>query len=221
MYERFSKKSEHSVEWIQIVKQFLNKAFADGHHVTKCSCTICRDYRFLTHDKVHIHLCQEVFMPNYLVWRDHGEAEELPIESDCYVYAAFSIVMHVLHFLYAGFWRLPSWGGRQNRQKNKKKSYVHQLTDVHNLCSSDGRVTYKFGYVPRLAEERKFVSVPWVWAEEHKVGYVPRFWAEKRKVGYFPRFWPRNVSSHMFLGLAPRNVSSDMFLGLCSSVPHD
>jgi hypothetical protein len=21
-------------------------------------------------------------MPNYLVWRDHGEAEELPIESD-------------------------------------------------------------------------------------------------------------------------------------------
>jgi hypothetical protein len=21
-------------------------------------------------------------MPNYLVWRDHGEAEELPVESD-------------------------------------------------------------------------------------------------------------------------------------------
>jgi hypothetical protein len=29
---------------------------------------------------------------------------------NCYVYAAFSIVMYVLHFLYAGFWRLPSRG---------------------------------------------------------------------------------------------------------------
>jgi hypothetical protein len=32
---------------------------------------------------------------------------------DCYVYAAFSIVMYVL--------RLPSWGGRQNRQVFFKK----------------------------------------------------------------------------------------------------
>jgi hypothetical protein len=138
--------------------------------------------------------------------------------------------MSMLHFLLlcmCCIFYMPGFGGSPAGEvdkigkKIKKKSYVHQLTDVHNLCSSDGRVTYKFGYVPRLAEERKFVSVPWVWAEEHKVGYVPRFWAEKRKVGYFPRFWLRNVSSHMFLGLAPRNVSSDMFLGLCSSVPHD
>jgi hypothetical protein len=56
----------------------LNKAFANGRRVAKCPCTICRNYSFLTHDKVQIHLCQEEFMPNYLVWRDHGEAEELP-----------------------------------------------------------------------------------------------------------------------------------------------
>jgi hypothetical protein len=65
---------------------------------------------------------------------------------DCYVYAAFSIVMYVLHFLYARFWRLPSRGGRQKRQKKFKKilmfiGYVHQLTDVYNLCSSVGRGT--------------------------------------------------------------------------------
>jgi hypothetical protein len=29
------------------------------------------------------------------------------------------------------------------------------------------------GYVPQLAEERKFVYVPQFWAEERKVGYVP------------------------------------------------
>jgi prepilin-type processing-associated H-X9-DG protein len=63
------------------VKEFLNTAFADGHCVAKCPCIICWDYRFLTQDKVQIHLCQEGFMLNYLVWCDHGEAEELPIES--------------------------------------------------------------------------------------------------------------------------------------------
>jgi hypothetical protein len=60
----------------------LNKAFADGHRVAKCPCTIYHNYRFLTQDKVQIHFCQEGFIPNYLVWRDHGGAEELPVESD-------------------------------------------------------------------------------------------------------------------------------------------
>jgi hypothetical protein len=78
MYDRFSKKSGHSAEWVRIVKEFLNKAFAEGRRVAKCSCTICWNYRFLAQDNVQIHLCQERFMPNYLVWRDHGEAEELP-----------------------------------------------------------------------------------------------------------------------------------------------
>jgi hypothetical protein len=57
MYDRFSKKYGHSVEWVRIVKEFLNKAFADGHRVTKCCSTICWNYMFLTQDKVEIHLC--------------------------------------------------------------------------------------------------------------------------------------------------------------------
>jgi hypothetical protein len=30
---------------------------------------------FLNQDEVQVHLCQEVFMPNYLVWHDHREVE--------------------------------------------------------------------------------------------------------------------------------------------------
>jgi hypothetical protein len=30
MYGGFNKKSGHSVEWVRIVKEFLNKAFAGG-----------------------------------------------------------------------------------------------------------------------------------------------------------------------------------------------
>jgi hypothetical protein len=82
MYDGFSKKSGHSAEWVQIVKEFLNKAFADAHRVAKCPYIIYRNYRFLTQDKVHIHFCQKGFMLNYLVWCDHGKAEELPVESD-------------------------------------------------------------------------------------------------------------------------------------------
>jgi hypothetical protein len=67
---------------------------------------------------------------------------------DCYAYAAFSVVMYVLHFLYAGFWRLPSviyihqLTDVHNRQNNffikilMFIGYIHQLTNVHNLCSS-------------------------------------------------------------------------------------
>jgi hypothetical protein len=75
---------------------------------------------------------------------------------DYYVYAAFSIVMYVLHFLYDGFWRLR---GRENRFFFKKILcssvmfisslmyiiYVPQLAEKH-----------KFGYVPLLAVEHKF-----------------------------------------------------------------
>jgi hypothetical protein len=62
----------------------LNQAFASGRRVAKCPCTICQNYRFLTQDEVQVHLCQEGFILNYLVWRDHGEVEPLVVgaESD-------------------------------------------------------------------------------------------------------------------------------------------
>jgi hypothetical protein len=84
MYDRFSKKSGHSIEWVRIVKEFLNQAFAGCRYVAKCHCTICWNYGFLNQDEVQIHLCQEGFMLNYLVWRDHREVEPpvVGVESD-------------------------------------------------------------------------------------------------------------------------------------------
>jgi hypothetical protein len=78
------------------------------------------------------------------------------------VYVAFSIIMYVLHFLYAGFWRLPSRGGRQNRQKNKKilcSSVMFISSPMYIIYVPRLAEEHKFGYVPRLAEERKFVYV--------------------------------------------------------------
>jgi hypothetical protein len=84
MYDGFSKKSGHLAEWVRIVKEFLNQAFGGCHHVAKCPCTIYQNYRFLNQDEVQVHLCQEGFMLNYLVWRDHREVESSVIgaESD-------------------------------------------------------------------------------------------------------------------------------------------
>jgi hypothetical protein len=75
MYNRFSEKGGHSTESVQIIKDFLNQAFAVDHHVVKCTCKICRNYKFLTQDEVHVHLCKKGFMPNYLVWHNHSEVE--------------------------------------------------------------------------------------------------------------------------------------------------
>jgi hypothetical protein len=69
------RKVEHSTFYVQIIKDFLNQSFAGGHCVAKCLCKICRNYRFLTQDKVQVHLWKKGFMPKYLVWRDHGEVE--------------------------------------------------------------------------------------------------------------------------------------------------
>jgi hypothetical protein len=71
-------------EWVRIINEFLKQAFAGCHHVAKCPCTICRNYKFLNQDEVQVHLCQEGFMLNYLVWRDHREVEPpvVGVESD-------------------------------------------------------------------------------------------------------------------------------------------
>jgi hypothetical protein len=75
MYGRLSHKGGHSIEWVQIIKYFLKQAFPSGRRVAKCPCKICWNNRFLTWDEVQVHLCQKGFMPNYLVWPEHGEVE--------------------------------------------------------------------------------------------------------------------------------------------------
>jgi hypothetical protein len=64
MYDRFSDKSAHSTEWVQIANDFLNLAFVGGHRDVKCACKKCQNYRFLSHDDIQVHLCKVGFMPN-------------------------------------------------------------------------------------------------------------------------------------------------------------
>jgi hypothetical protein len=59
MYDEFSEKSGHSTECGLIIKDFLNQAFAGTRRVVKCTCKICRNYTFLTHDEVQVHLCKK------------------------------------------------------------------------------------------------------------------------------------------------------------------
>jgi hypothetical protein len=84
MYNGFNEKSGHSTEWVRIIKDFLNQAFAGGCCVAKWPCKICQNYVFLTHDEVQVHFCKKGFMSNYLVWRDHKKEEPPTIgaESD-------------------------------------------------------------------------------------------------------------------------------------------
>jgi hypothetical protein len=82
---------------------------------------------------------------------------------DCYVYDAFSIVMYVMHFLYAGFWRLL-------READKISKKIIFLYSSVMFISSPIHIIY----VPQLAEEHKFRYVPQL-TKERKVGYVPRF----------------------------------------------
>ena len=73
MYDGWSKTGAHSQEWGRIANDFVKQAFAGGARVVKCPCRICRNFAFLFKDDIEIHLCKNGFMPNYLVWREHGE----------------------------------------------------------------------------------------------------------------------------------------------------
>jgi hypothetical protein len=41
MYDGFSDKGVHSVEWFEVAKNFLKLAFAGDHREVKCPCNRC------------------------------------------------------------------------------------------------------------------------------------------------------------------------------------
>jgi hypothetical protein len=73
MYDRFSDNGVHSPEWFEIAKNFLKPAFAGEHHKVKCSCNRCQNRRMLSKYEVFGHITKHGFMPNYLVWHQHGK----------------------------------------------------------------------------------------------------------------------------------------------------
>jgi hypothetical protein len=77
MYDRFSDTDKHSVEWVQITKEFLKLAFAGGHHEASCPCSRCENRRILSEYEISVLLTKKRFMSNYLLWYQHGEVQSV------------------------------------------------------------------------------------------------------------------------------------------------
>jgi hypothetical protein len=75
MYDGFSDKGAHFVEWFEIEKNFLKLAFAGDHREAKCSCNKCRNRRILSEYEMSGHITKHGFMLNYLEWHQHGEVQ--------------------------------------------------------------------------------------------------------------------------------------------------
>jgi hypothetical protein len=75
MYDGFSDKDAHSIEWFEIAKNFLKVAFAGGHREVKCLCNRCQNRRILFEYEMSSHIAKHEFMSNYLMWHQHGEVQ--------------------------------------------------------------------------------------------------------------------------------------------------
>jgi hypothetical protein len=56
LYDGFSDKGAHSVEWFEAVKNFLKLDFAGDHREAKCSCNRCRNRRILSEYEMSGHI---------------------------------------------------------------------------------------------------------------------------------------------------------------------
>jgi hypothetical protein len=75
MYDGFDSVTHgHSDAWVRV-------AFAGDARFANCPCRECRNLIRLKKVEVSYHVSKHGFMPNYLVWREHGEVETT-IESD-------------------------------------------------------------------------------------------------------------------------------------------
>jgi hypothetical protein len=73
MYDGFSDKGAHFAEWFEIAKNFLKLVFASDRREAKCPDSRCRNKRMLSEYEMSGHIAKHRFMPNYLVWYQHGE----------------------------------------------------------------------------------------------------------------------------------------------------
>jgi hypothetical protein len=83
MYDGFSDKGAHTAEWFEVVENFLKLACAGDYREAKFSCNRCRNRRMLSEYEMCGHIAKHAFMPNYLVWHQHGEVQAAtPATSD-------------------------------------------------------------------------------------------------------------------------------------------
>jgi hypothetical protein len=83
MYDGFSDKGAQSAEWFKVENNFLKLAFDGDRREVKCPCNRCRNRRMLSEYEMSGHITKHEFIPNYLVWQQHGEVQAAaPAESD-------------------------------------------------------------------------------------------------------------------------------------------
>jgi hypothetical protein len=75
MYDRLSDKGAHSTEWFEIAKNFLKLDFVVDRREAKHSCNRCQNRRMLSEYEMFGHIAKHGFIPNYLVWHQHGEVQ--------------------------------------------------------------------------------------------------------------------------------------------------
>jgi hypothetical protein len=75
MYDRSSDTGKHSIEWVQITKEFLKLAFVGGRREASCPCSRYENRRMLLEYEMSVHLTKKEFISNYLLWHQHGEVQ--------------------------------------------------------------------------------------------------------------------------------------------------
>jgi hypothetical protein len=75
MYDEFSDKGAHSVDWFEIVKKFLKQVFAGDRLEVKCPCNRCQNRRMFSEYEMSGHIAKQGFVQNYLVSHQHGEVQ--------------------------------------------------------------------------------------------------------------------------------------------------
>jgi hypothetical protein len=81
MYNGFNDKCAHSAELFEIAKNFLKLTFAGDCREAKFLCNRCQNRRMLSEYEMSNHIAKYRFIPNYLVWHQHGEVQA-PAASD-------------------------------------------------------------------------------------------------------------------------------------------
>ena len=82
MYDGFDSVTHgHSDAWVRVADEFVALAFAGDARLARCPCIKCQNLVRLKKVELSYHVFKHGFMPNYLVWHEHGEVDHT-IESD-------------------------------------------------------------------------------------------------------------------------------------------
>jgi hypothetical protein len=82
MYSGWDKEGNYTDEWMDTTTSFLGRSFSLSKIVWS-PCSRCQNMRCLENKTtIDIHLCKNDFVPDYEVWKFHGESGARVIAKD-------------------------------------------------------------------------------------------------------------------------------------------